>query len=145
MFFACGLHKWCLCWHFGIKDLGGFFARPQTHPVGDTTFGQLPRLTTQLVSSCKVVSGDLQAASFASFFFCVCPFSVCSWLNESSQSQVGRSLVSLSREHVFATGGGMFGFRLGCLALYLVRMKGCEPSSVLLSKSSHNVQHHTNA
>ena len=24
----CGLYKWCLCWHFGIKDLSGnFFSR----------------------------------------------------------------------------------------------------------------------
>ena len=39
----------------------------------------------------------------------------------------------------------MFGFRPGCLAVYLARIKGCESSSVLLSKSSHSVQHHTNA
>ena len=39
----------------------------------------------------------------------------------------------------------MFGFRPGCLALYLAHIKGCESSSVPLSKSSHSVQHHTNA
>ena len=39
----------------------------------------------------------------------------------------------------------MFGFRPGCLAMYLARIKGCESSSVLLSKSSHSVRHHTNA
>ena len=50
-------------------------------------------------------SKQVRSASFASFFFSVWPSSVCSWLIESSQSPVWRSLVSLSREHVFVTGG----------------------------------------
>ena len=40
--------------------------------------------------------------------------------------------------------GGRFGFRPGCLTLYLAHIEGCV-SFVSSSKSSHCVQHHTNA